>query len=125
VKLSGTETILLTDNEDDLRNATAEYLESCGYRVLTACDGEQAIQAADSHRGRIALVISDIVMPRVNGRQLMEHVRRTRPETRVLMISGYAGDDITNYGITLDRSAFLQKPYTFQALGERIRAMLK
>jgi len=123
--VNGHETILLADNEDDLRNATAEYLESCGYRVLIARDGEQAIQACDAFKGRIALVISDIIMPRINGSKVVEHVARTRPDANVLMISGYAGDDMASHGLTLDPACFLQKPYTFQALGTRIRKLLE
>ncbi|HEU4414286.1 MAG TPA: response regulator [Candidatus Angelobacter sp.] len=121
----GHETVLLVDNEIDLRNATSEYLQSCGYRVLTANDGKEAIEISDRHQGTIALLISDIVMPKVNGRYLAEHVRKTRPDTGVLMISGYANDDMPSRGTPLDPSCFLQKPFTFQALGAKIRAILE
>lgn len=124
VKTHGYETVLLVDNEVDLRNATGEYLESCGYQVLTAGDGKEAIEISDSYEGPISLLISDIVMPRVNGRGLAEHVRKTRPDTGVLMISGYPNDDMPRHGIALDPSCFLQKPFTFQALGAKIRAIL-
>ena len=90
----GHETILLVDNEEDLRNAFCEYLESCGYRVLTAGDGSEAIEICDHHAGPISLLISDIVMPKVSGRGLVEHVRKTRPGTNVLIISGYAADAV-------------------------------
>jgi two-component system, cell cycle sensor histidine kinase and response regulator CckA len=120
----GHETILLVDNEEDLRKATAEYLESCGYRVLTAADGKEAIEVSDTYEERISLVISDIVMPKMGGRAVLEHVRKTRPGTEVLMISGYANDDMPRHGIALDPSRFLQKPFTFQALGARIREMI-
>jgi two-component system, cell cycle sensor histidine kinase and response regulator CckA len=113
------------DNEDDLRDATAEYLEGCGYRVLIAADGKQAIELSDGYNGAISLLISDIVMPRVNGRGVAEHVRRTRPETGILMISGYANDDMASRGLSLDPACFLQKPFTFQALGTKIRAILE
>jgi two-component system cell cycle sensor histidine kinase/response regulator CckA len=121
----GHETILLVDNEDDLRDAAVEYLEGCGYRVLIAADGKQAIEISDGYDGPIALLISDIVMPRVNGRGVAEHVRRTRPETGILMISGYANDDMASRGLSLDPACFLQKPFTFQALGTKIRAILE
>ncbi len=125
LNVRGHETILLVDNEDDLRDATAEYLEGCGYRVLTAADGKQAIELSDGYDGAIALLISDIVMPRVNGRGVAEHVRRTRPDTGVLMISGYANDDMASRGLSLDPACFLQKPFTFQALGTKIRTILE
>ena len=120
----GHETILLVDNEGDLRNASCEYLESCGYRVLTAGDGKDAIEICDRYAGPISLLISDIVMPRVGGRGLVDHVRKTRPGTSVLIISGYADDAVWRHGISLDPSCFLQKPFTFQALSAKIRAIL-
>jgi CheY-like chemotaxis protein len=120
----GNETILLVDNEEDLRNAVCEYLEGCGYRVLTAGDGREAAAICDEHEGAISLLISDIVMPKLNGRGLVEHVRKARPQTNVLVISGYADDAVLSHGISLDSSSFLQKPFTFQALGAKIRAIL-
>jgi two-component system, cell cycle sensor histidine kinase and response regulator CckA len=124
VDLEGTETILLVDDEDDLRNAAGEYLENCGYRVLKACNGKEAIETADSFEGRIGLVITDIIMPKVNGRGVVDHIRRTRPETSILVISGYADDAIIRHGIFLETTCFLQKPFTFQILGAKIRTLL-
>jgi PAS domain S-box-containing protein len=120
----GHETILLVDNEEDLRNASCEYLESCGYRVLTAGDGKEAIEICNHHAGSISLLISDIVMPKLSGRGLVDHVRKTRPGTNVLIISGYGADAVWRHGIALDPSCFLQKPFTFQALSSQIRAIL-
>jgi nitrogen-specific signal transduction histidine kinase len=122
--MPGHETILLVDNEEDLRNASCEYLESCGYRVLSAGDGKEAMDICDHHAGRISLLISDLVVPKLSGRGLVEHVRKTRPATNVLMISGYANDAVRKHGISLDPSCFLQKPFTFQALSEKIRGIL-
>jgi CheY-like chemotaxis protein len=124
LSVKGHETILLVDNEEDLRNATAEYLEGCGYHVLTAGDGKEAIEISDRYAGPISLVISDIVMPKLSGRGVVEHMRKTRPNTAVLMISGYANDDMPRHGITLDPACFLQKPFTFQALSAKIRGMV-
>jgi len=121
---NGTETILLVDDEDDLRNATAEYLAACGYRVMKAHDGKEAIELADRFRGDINLLISDIVMPNVSGRSLVDHVRKTRPDTRVLLISGYADDAVIRHGIFVESAGFLQKPFTFQLLGYKIRTLL-
>lgn len=121
----GRETILLADNEADMRNATAEYLQSCGYHVLTAADGGEAVEISDRYDGVIALVISDVVMPKVNGRGLLDHIKKARPQTCVLMISGYPVDHISRHGISLDPGCFLQKPFTFQALNEKIRGLLE
>ncbi|HEY1936900.1 MAG TPA: response regulator [Candidatus Angelobacter sp.] len=122
--VAGHETVLLVDNEEDLRNASCEYLESCGYSVLTAGDGREAAEISDRYSGPISLLISDILMPKLNGRGLVEYIRKTRPETKVLMISGYADDAVPRHGISLDLSSFLQKPFTFRALGTKIRALL-
>src|SRR5215510_6026299 len=120
----GHETILLVDDEDELRNATAEYLEGCGYHVLRARNGKDAIEIADRFKGKIAVLISDIVMPKTNGRGLLDHIRKTRPETSVLVISGYADDAVIRHGIFLESTYFLQKPFTFQLLGSKIRKLL-
>ena len=120
----GNETLLLVDNEEDLRNAAFEYLESCGYRVLTAGDGKEAVDISDRYDGPISLVISDIVMPKLSGRGVVEHIRKTRPGTSVLIISGYADEAVLRHGISLESSCFLQKPFTFQALGMKIRGIL-
>jgi PAS domain S-box-containing protein len=120
----GHETILLVDNEEGLRDAAREYLESCGYRVLIAGDGKEALEISDRYDGAISLLICDIVMPKLNGRGVVEHVRKSRPEAGVLMISGYADDAVLRHGISLDPSCFLQKPFTFQALGAKIRGIL-
>ena len=124
IDFTGTETILLVDDENDLRNATAEFLADCGYKVLDARDGREAIELSDKLEGKIDLLISDIVMPNVNGRTLVNHVRETRPATRILLISGYADDAIIRHGIFLENAAFLQKPFTFQLLSIKIRALL-
>ena len=120
----GDETILLVDDEDELRNATAEYLESCGYRVLKARNGQEAINLADEFKDKIPLLISDIVMPKTNGRGLLDHIRKTRPDTSILVISGYADDAVIRHGIFLETTYFLQKPFTFQLLGSKIRKLL-
>jgi CheY-like chemotaxis protein len=122
--LPGDETILLVDNEEDLRNAAGEYLERCGYRVLSAGDGKEAVEICERHAGPISLLISDIAVPKLSGRGLVDYVRKTRPTTNVLMISGYADDAVRKHGIFLDPSCFLQKPFTFQALSAKIRGIL-
>lgn len=119
----GSETILLVDDEDQLRGVVAEYLEGCGYRVIQAGNGEEAIALAKDCRSNIALLISDVVMPKANGRAVVDHIRAAHPETAVLVISGYANDTVLQRGF-LDSSAFLQKPFTLQLLGSKIRELL-
>ena len=79
---------------------------------------------SDAYGGPIELLISDIVMPKVNGRGLVDHIRKTRPQTNVLVISGYADDAVIRHGIYLETTCFLQKPFTFQVLGAKIRTLL-
>jgi PAS domain S-box-containing protein len=124
VPLHGHETVLLVDDEDELRNAMAEFLENTGYQVLKAANGKQAIEIADRYQGSIELLISDIVMPKTNVRGLLDHIRKTRPETHVLVISGYADDAVIRHGIFLEKTCFLQKPFTFQLLSAKIRSVL-
>ena len=124
VHMKGKETILLVDDEEELRAAMTEYLESCGYQILAARNGSEAIEIADQYSSRIELLISDIVMPKTNGRGLLDHIRKTRPETSVLVISGYADDEVVRHGIFLETTCFLQKPFTLQILGAKIRKLL-
>lgn len=119
----GDETILLVDDEDELRNAAAEYLQDCGYTVLKARAAGEAVKLADRFPEKISLVITDIVLPGGSGRTLVEHIRQAHPETGVLVISGYADDAVTQHGF-LGPTSFLQKPFTLQSLGAKIRDML-
>jgi two-component system cell cycle sensor histidine kinase/response regulator CckA len=122
--VSGQETILLVDDEDALREAASEYLESCGYKVLKAANGKDAIDILEAYQGRIDAVISDVIMPKVNGRALMDHVRRVRPDSAMLVISGYADDAVVRNGIFLETASFMQKPFTLQALSSKIRELI-
>jgi PAS domain S-box-containing protein len=122
-KVSGDETILLVDDEDELRNAAAEYLQDCGYRVLKARAAGEALELAGRFPEQISLLVTDIVLPGGSGRTLVEHIRQAHPETGVLVISGYADDAVTRHGF-LSSTCFLQKPFTLQSLGAKIRNIL-
>ena len=122
--LSGTETILLTEDEDSVRAVTTAALERRGYRVLGAADGEAALQIARSYPDPIHLLLTDVVMPRMNGRELAEAFERQRPETRVLFASGYTDDASLLQGIRTDELSFLQKPFTSTQLLQRVRVAL-
>jgi PAS domain S-box-containing protein len=119
----GNETILLVDDEDALREAIAEYLESRGYRVLKARNGQEAVQMAKELDGHISLLISDVIMPKMSGRLLVDYMRNSHPETAVLVISGYADDETLRRGI-IKTALFLQKPFTLQMLGAKVRELL-
>ena len=117
-------TILLVDDDDLLRDTMGEYLTDCGYTVLKARDGSEAIALSDSHSGSIDVVISDLVMPRVNGAGLLSYMEKSRPESGILIISGHADDTAVHHGIHLETTSFLQKPFTFQTLREKINGLM-
>lgn len=120
----GTETVLLVEDEDGVRNLARQALEARGYRVLEASDGESAIQICKEHHGVIDLLLSDVVMPRMSGRELREHLASTHPDTRVIFTSGYTDDAIVRHGVLQAESDFLQKPFTIHALLRKVREVL-
>jgi two-component system cell cycle sensor histidine kinase/response regulator CckA len=118
--IRGTETVLLVDDEPLVLRTTALGLAALGYHVLSATDGVDALAIANAWPGPIHLLATDVMMPRLDGRGLAEQLRATRPEARVLFVSGYT-DDAHVHG---DGSAFLAKPYTGKQLAARLRALL-
>jgi PAS domain S-box-containing protein len=122
-EFAGEETILLVDDEEELGNTATEYLERCGYRVLKARAVDEAMQIARKFDDKISLLITDVVMPGGSGRGLVEHMRQERPETGILVISGYADDAVRQHGFQ-EPTAFLQKPFTLQSLSAKIRTLL-
>jgi DNA-binding NtrC family response regulator len=122
-KIDGAETILLVDDEEELSNSAAEYLQECGYKVLKARAVDEAMEVARRFEDKISLLVTDIVMPGGSGHVLVEQMKEARPETGVLVISGHADDAALNNGF-IDSAAFLQKPFTLQSLGVKIRSIL-
>jgi two-component system, cell cycle sensor histidine kinase and response regulator CckA len=120
----GSETILLVDDGAPLRELTKIFLEDYGYTVLDSGDPAEAIRIAGKHKGQLPLLITDVVMPGFSGPVLAERLAVTRPETRVLYTSGYADDQITRPSKGLPESAFLQKPFTRDALVKKVRELL-
>jgi CheY-like chemotaxis protein len=121
---SGTETILLVEDDDDVRAMTRVALELFGYAVLEARSGADAVRASESHDGPIHLLITDVVMPGMSGRQVAETIVQRSPTVKVLFCSGYTDDAIVRHGILQAEVAFLQKPFTATALGDKVRAVL-
>jgi signal transduction histidine kinase/ActR/RegA family two-component response regulator len=118
------ETLLVVEDEEPLRQLTKEYLESSGFRVLEAPSGDQALQVAEEHKGPIQLLITDVVMPGMSGRELAERLVEQRPAIRVLYMSGYTDDAVIRHGILAGRDAFLQKPFSLQTLANKVRETL-
>jgi PAS domain S-box-containing protein len=123
-QLKGTETILVAEDEVALRTLIRETLERSGYKVLLAADGEEAVRFSEQFNEPIHLLIADVVMPHMSGRELAENVTAARPKTEVLYISGYTDDAIIHHGAIGPNIAFLQKPFTPAALARKVRQIL-
>jgi two-component system, cell cycle sensor histidine kinase and response regulator CckA len=120
----GTETILLVEDEDGVRESTAEYLTANGYTVLRARAGAEALQMAQDYKQPIHLLLTDLVMPQMSGRELSEKITSERPETRVVFMSGYSNNVLSNQQTLESRHVLLQKPFRLSALGHCIREVL-
>ena len=120
----GSETVLLVEDEDSVRSVARHVLWSSGYTVLEAADGQKALQLVEGHKGPIDLLLSDVVMPHVAGRQLVEHLKVLRPGIKVLFMSGYTDDAVVRHGVLEANYAFLQKPFTPSVLAQKVRAVL-
>lgn len=122
--LGGTETVLLVEDEESVRQLVRETLAAKGYRVMEAANGEEGAAIAAQHDNKIDLVITDVVMPGMGGRELVKQLAQTRPQTKVLYLSGYTEDAIVNEGTLESGAAFLQKPFTLQNLARKVREVL-
>jgi PAS domain S-box-containing protein len=122
--LHGTETILVLEDNDQVREVAVVFLESFGYKVLEANEPEKALEIARTYDGQIHLLLTDVVLPKMSGRAVGEKIVKMRPETRVLFVSGYTSNVIVQKGILEEGVSFLQKPYTREGLGIKIKAIL-
>jgi DNA-binding NtrC family response regulator len=120
----GSETILLVEDEAAVRGLTSRILEKQGYRVLSAQHGREAMDIATKEAGKIDLVLTDIVMPGINGRGLVERLAGIRPTMKSLYMSGYTDDDIIRRGFMEPSKSFLQKPFTSESLLQIVRKVL-
>jgi PAS domain S-box-containing protein len=120
----GDETVLLVEDQPEVRDLAREILEASGYRVLQACDAREAVLMAERHPGVIHLLLTDVIMPRQSGRALAEQLRPLRPELQVLYMSGYTNEAIVRHGVLEPDILFIQKPFTPAALGAKVRETL-
>jgi nitrogen-specific signal transduction histidine kinase/CheY-like chemotaxis protein len=120
----GSETILVVEDEECVRLPACEYLSRCGYHVLQACDGQDAMGVARAYDGVIHLLVTDVVMPRMSGNDLAAYFWKARPETHVLYVSGYSSPTLLQHGIGGHDTIFLEKPFTLKELSAKIRQAL-
>jgi CheY-like chemotaxis protein len=120
----GSETILLAEDEPQVRLPTVRSLTGLGYEVLVATNGAEALSLASAHHGKIDLLVTDVVMPGMRGNELAAELRRLRPDLRVLYISGYAEDSASIERALAEGDSFLPKPFTVPDLARRVRALL-
>jgi PAS domain S-box-containing protein len=120
----GSETILLVEDEEQVRTLAKNVLKRQGYSVVDANDAAAAIALASTHQGRIHLLLTDVVMPKMSGRELVEKLGPTRPDMKVLFMSGYTDDTIVHHGVLGAGVAFLQKPITPDTLARKVREVL-
>ena len=122
--LTGTETILVAEDDEILRRLTKGLLEKAGYQVLEAENAALALAAARAHQGTIHLLLADVVMPGGSGRELARQLAEFRPDTKVLYVSGYTDDAIVHHGMLEPGLHFLPKPFTPAALARKVRDVL-
>jgi DNA-binding NtrC family response regulator len=124
VRPHGTETILLVEDEDHVRAIASRMLEGLGYTVHTFADGPSAIAGAGSMAEIPPLLITDVVMPGMNGYVLSQHLLELQPSMKVLFTSGYTANVIVQHGVLQEGIEFLAKPYTLESLARRVRDVL-
>jgi CheY-like chemotaxis protein len=121
----GNETLLVVEDEPSLRHLAQKILESQGYQVLVACNGEEALQIVQDHRGTpIALILTDVIMPIMGGKIMAERIKASHREIKILFTSGYTEDAIQHHGVRTAELDFLPKPYAPAFLARKVREML-
>jgi len=118
------DTILLVEDEPAILSVLRRALNVAGYRVLATSSPAAAVQLADEHAGAIALLVSDVIMPEMNGRQLADRVSQLVPGLRCLFMSGYTADIIAKHGALDESVHFMEKPFTRAALAAKVRELL-
>jgi len=120
----GRETILLVEDEPGVRKLARDMLARLGYRVLEAASPAEALGIWESEQGSIDLLLTDVIMPQMSGRELADRLAESRPGLKILYVTGYSGDVILQRGVEAGKVELLQKPFSREALGRRVRKVL-
>jgi PAS domain S-box-containing protein len=123
--LDGSETVLVAEDEDAVREIIEKALQARGYRVMVARDGREALGLAGGHAGHIDVLVTDVVMPDMNGRELSTRLTEVRPRMKTLFLSGYTDDAILQHGVLEAGVSFLQKPFSLVALARKVRDVIE
>lgn len=121
---SGTETILLVEDLESLRNVIADSLEQLGYRVLSASSGEEAVTLSNSYSGEIHLLLADVLMPQMKGPELAQKILAGRPQLKVVYVSGYPERVLAPLGVLEPGTILIQKPFSIKILSAKLRQAL-
>jgi len=122
--IDGNETVLVVEDDESVRNLVCNILKRQSYSVINAEDADECLNAVEQHKGSVHLLITDVVMPKMNGRELYQRLAPMFPDLKVLYMSGYADDVLGHHGVREEGMHFLQKPITVQALTGKVRAVL-
>lgn len=123
--LTGAETVLVAEDNDPVRDVTLKILDQFGYRTLEARDGEEAVRVSRDFEGEIHLLLTDVLMPGMSGKELSERLRSTRPDMKVLYMSGYTENIIMQKGLLPEDIHYIQKPFSFKALARKVRETIQ
>jgi two-component system, cell cycle sensor histidine kinase and response regulator CckA len=121
---AGAGTVLVVEDEAAVRRIVRRLLEQRGYRVLEATNGNEALTVFERHRQEVRLLVTDLMMPGVGGRELVARLRARAPALRVLFMSGYSGDAVRTHGELAPDTAFVEKPFTIEAFARHVSAVL-
>ena len=125
IELSGSETILLVEDNENVREVTSASLQQFGYTVLGAASGDEAVKLYHENRDSISLVLTDVIMPEMSGRELAEKIISEDPDMKILYFSGYTDDSIVHHGVLDEGTEFIQKPFSHKDLALKIKSMLR
>ena len=120
----GNATILLAEDDDGVRRVTHRALENYGYKVLIASNGEEAVRIFNANKDSIDLLLTDVIMPLMSGRELADKLLIENPSLKVLYFSGYTDDSIVQHGVLDEGMEFLQKPYTHVELAKKVKSIV-